>query len=230
VNGAESGISRGYESGWASGSVIFGPAGYDSSTPSITGGAFHRTEPRNFRPAGLVTHEPPPRFMLATPAQGRVGAPTPAPMAEPITSSHTDPFSMRSLPGLMQPIAPAAGDVTPAPYGRGRRAPPDVRVLRSEQLNKITNSPTGRPLLNVVLDPANFPFIESTRQCGPASHGVVKIKNASYFFPVQHPFETCAFLFRTSKAEIGNANPNHRFPTPPNGLKLSLSSVVIAGS
>lgn len=52
-----------------------------------------------------------------------------------------------------------------------------ISKLRSEQLNVLTGSPSGLPTLHVALDPANFPFIESAKQCRAENHGVVKLGN-----------------------------------------------------
>jgi hypothetical protein len=57
--------------------------------------------------------------------------------------------------------------------------PSHIQALRSEHLNRLTSGPTGRPTLDVALDPANFPFIQGTTQAAPVKHGVVKIKNVS---------------------------------------------------
>jgi hypothetical protein len=53
----------------------------------------------------------------------------------------------------------------------------EVRAVRSDQLNRLTDGPMGLPTQDVALNPDNFPFIESTTQAAPVGHGVVKIRN-----------------------------------------------------
>jgi len=61
--------------------------------------------------------------------------------------------------------------------------PDHIKLQRSALLNDLTAGPTGRPTLEQALDPKNFPFMQSSDQSSPGnSHGVVKLKNVSFFF------------------------------------------------
>jgi hypothetical protein len=161
---------------------------------SIQYKAYNQTEPRNFAPrtAGSPSYlPPPPAFNLGQNAKAKDNS---AQAASHSAASDADPFFS---PGLTRRAAPAP---TPAPVSQAMvlssisednqldlapnpvyygPVPAEIRALRSEHLNSLTDGPTGLPTQDVALSPDNFPFIESCTQAGPVSYGVVKIKNVS---------------------------------------------------
>jgi hypothetical protein len=149
---------------------------------------YNQTEPRNFAPrtGAMPTFIPPPAFNL-----GRQGATKKHEDAQ-FTGQDFDPFMSpppkgSEIHGMSQALVlrsvPENNQLALIPqpdfYGR---APAEIRAIRSEQLNKLTDGPTGLPTQGVALSPENFPFIESTIQAAPVGYGVVKIKNVSPLF------------------------------------------------
>ncbi len=59
--------------------------------------------------------------------------------------------------------------------------PAEIRMMRSTQLNQLTDGPMSLPTQDVALNSQNFPFMESTTQAAPVGHGVVKIRNVCSF-------------------------------------------------
>ena len=57
--------------------------------------------------------------------------------------------------------------------------PQEIKNQRSKDLNNLTQGTHDRPTFQQAMDPITFPFIETARQCGPADHGVVHLKNVS---------------------------------------------------
>lgn len=55
----------------------------------------------------------------------------------------------------------------------------EVRANRSSELNSLTSTPSGLPLVANAMDPVNFPFVEAPRMAQAINRGVVKLKNAS---------------------------------------------------
>jgi hypothetical protein len=148
-------------------------------------GQYNQTEPRNFAPrlGAMPTFIPPPAFNL-----GRQAAPKKHDDSQ-FTGQDFDPFMSpppkgSDVHGISQALVLQAVPennqlaLIPQPDFYGR-APAEIRAIRSAQLNKLTDGPTGLPTLDVALSAENFPFIESTTQAAPVGYGVVKIKNVS---------------------------------------------------
>ncbi|KAJ9155346.1 RNA recognition, RNP-1 [Pleurostoma richardsiae] len=169
-----------------------------------------RTEPRNFAPrssATSVVSLPPPRFALATPAPQMTAS---GPVSH--QQAQNDPFGGGPLVPLYsvgQQAQTSGPVVVHQPINVAPMCTPvpeHIRAQRSEQLNRITAGPAGRPNLEVAMDNANFPFVEGARQCGPATYGVVKLKNIPF---ATKRAEIVAFLGRNSKVLNDNQEPVH---------------------
>lgn len=151
------------------------------------GGTF--TEPRNYAPrtSGLpvsVTSEPPPKFDLsvATGVRGSdVGAATGNGNGLSLPESNSS-----TLPIVSQSAGSAA--VVPFIAPNYELSPDPVRQSRSEQLNRLTATGVGLPVLQTALAPDNFPFIEGARQAVATNYGVVKLKNVSFRPPELNGF------------------------------------------
>lgn len=139
------------------------------------------TEPRNYAPRTSgqpITQEPPPRFDLPVVAYGSgarlvshvQGRP---PKRENLSSPGHSPRQ------LATPPAPsAAGSVIAyIPLPANAVPAPSQLVYPSDGLKILTCKPSGLVTLSVALDPANFPFMEASRQARASSSGVVKLKN-----------------------------------------------------
>jgi hypothetical protein len=161
---------------------------------SLANPSYHQTEPRNFAPrigAAPVFLPPPPTFNLGG------GSATYKPYtSSQTTASDSDPFSTTSSPeraiaptnsqALTLPMVPEDGQLSlirhQLAYGP---VPMEIRAIRSDQLNKLTEGMVGLPTLDVALNADNFPFIESCSQAEAVSHGVIKIGNVSLsIFPM----------------------------------------------
>lgn len=143
-----------------------------------------KSEPHDFAPrlAQPIVDEAPPRFVLAgaaPPVDNQAVKVTGAGSAQ-LVPYNADPFSA-GPPNVAQQqvVALHPSSLTMAPH-IGGPVPDHIKGLRSAHLNRITDGPMGRPTLDVALDPANFPFIQSTSQAEPVSYGVVKIKNVGF--------------------------------------------------
>ncbi|KAK3500999.1 hypothetical protein B0T13DRAFT_467072 [Neurospora crassa] len=174
-----------------------------TKTPSHTKEIFNQTEPRNFAPrAGSLPSQPPPPFMIDTAhALNTHGA-----QAGIVTGSGIDPFSPagndeRAIVRI--PNHHSGYETTNENYAVMSHMPisgpppPEVRAVRSEQLNRLTVlGPYGLPIAEVALHPDNFPFIESCSQASASDAGVVKITNLPYTTTHQ---EIKALLGRNAK-------------------------------
>lgn len=151
--------------------------------------SYHQTEPRNFAPrvgAAPFFLPPPPPFKLGG------GAATKQHHGSQATMSESDPFSTPSSPARTVASASSQALALTAvpendqlslvcnPYIYGP-VPVEIRAVRSQQLNQLTEGALGVPTQDVALNPDNFPFIESCSQAEAVSHGVVKIRNVSLF-------------------------------------------------
>ena len=178
------------------------------------------TEPRNYAPrtSGLplsISCEPPPKFDLSI-----------------ATGSRTKLFQASFNNTYQDTAAPCrdhdAIQTAVVPFFAQYLAPDDqVRASRSGHLNRLTATTTGLPTLTTAMDPANFPFMEGSRQSVAATYGVVKLKNVSPALAVrgdeqnmltqslsQIPFatrrsEVIAFLGRNSKILNDADEPVH---------------------
>jgi hypothetical protein len=100
--------------------------------------------------------------------------PVPVPIAGP-------PAALDALPKAPN------GDLTVAVSRVRQPVPHEIRIQRSSLLNSLTDGPTGIPTIRAALHEKVFPFVESAKQCQPAYHGVIKLKNVSICAP---PFGT----------------------------------------
>ncbi|KAL0468772.1 hypothetical protein QR685DRAFT_445952 [Neurospora intermedia] len=174
-----------------------------TKTPSHTKEIFNQTEPRNFAPrAGSLPSQPPPPFMIDT-----AHAPnTHGTQAGIVTGSGIDPFSPAGNDerAIVRIPNHHSGYETPnenyavmSHMPISGPPPPEVRAVRSEQLNRLTLlGPYGLPTAEVALHPDNFPFIESCSQASASDAGVVKITNLPYTTTHQ---EIKALLGRNAK-------------------------------
>lgn len=114
-----------------------------------------KTEPRNYAPrtVGRLTDEPPPSFDLSLIKYLDKTNETQEALSP---KKEQDPFST----------------VLPS-----RRASDELQTLRSDALNKLTNTPTGLPDYTTALSPDIFPFVDAARQAQPTYHGVIKLGN-----------------------------------------------------
>ena len=190
------------------------------------------TELRNFAPrsAEPVTNGPPPQFSLPVtpmPAQYQAQAQTQQMMPYQVQPQNVsaDPFTVAPIPAGIQPLQTIHSQPSNSLAVYSNPVPDHIKSLRSAQLNNITSGPTGRPSLEVALDPKNFPFVDSPRLAAAVNHGVVKLKNVSHiplsqrlelmhFTRHQIPFATkraeiLAFLGRNSKVLNDNQEPVH---------------------
>ncbi|KAK5998982.1 hypothetical protein PT974_01367 [Cladobotryum mycophilum] len=146
------------------------------------------TEPRNYAPrtSGLpVTSEPPPRFELDS-VQNR-------PYAHQRLQSTGGAGSGRANPH-MQTLSEVSSEVSNLQLDPN---PQEVALSeRSHMLKRLTDTPTGRPALADVMNPTNFPFVESAKQAKPMNHGVIKLRNIPF---ASKRSEIIAFLGRNSK-------------------------------
>ncbi|KAL2161128.1 hypothetical protein VTH06DRAFT_8347 [Thermothelomyces fergusii] len=174
-------------------------------------GQYNQTEPRNFAPRAAAQYymPPPPAFGL-----GHRGA-TKRHEESPILGADTDPFlspQPRRIGGrdvsqaLFLPSVPENNQLATIDQPWHDPAPAEIRAVRSDQLGKLTDGPTGLPTQDVALDPDNFPFIEAATQARPVGHGVVKIKNIPFG---TKRAEIIAFLGRNSKILNDNQEPVH---------------------
>ncbi len=173
---------------------------YQMGTPQSASvyNQYNQTEPRNFAPrAGTMpTPMPPPAFNIGcqpatkTHEESRFMAPDADPfLSPPPKSAHVHGDSQALV------LAPVPEDnhmalVMRQPYHC--QVPAEIRMMRSAQLNKLTDGLMSLPTQDVALDSQSFPFMESTTQAAPVGHGVVKIKNVCSF---AHP------LSRTTRTQ-----------------------------
>jgi len=142
--------------------------GNHNQSPAVSygcGGVSSVWSPSSSSSVGMVNIDHMPLSAAATMAQS---------LADPFvagTMTQAGPL----VGGNPYPIGPLA--LYPPPASNHGPVPPQIRVKRSFLLNELTSGPSGRPTLEQALHPANFPFHEGARQCGPANFGVVKIKN-----------------------------------------------------
>ncbi|KAL2020497.1 hypothetical protein VTK56DRAFT_8382 [Thermocarpiscus australiensis] len=190
-----------------------GPA--SGSTPG-SALIYNRTEPRNFapRPAGTLQFVPPPPAppfnlgrgaTMKDPADSQSRAADSDPFLSPPSSGRTsDPATSQAL---VLASAPEENQLAlvPPPVFYGP-VPPEIRAVRSRQLNTLTDGPLGMPTQEVALHSENFPFIESCTQAKPVAYGVVKLKNIPF---ATNRAEIIAFLGRNSKILNDNQEPVH---------------------
>ena len=161
---------------------------YQTTTPFGPSQHFNQTEPRNFAPRANANmpHIPPPAFNL-----GRGPVPVKRYNGSQSAASDSDPFSSSSSSEgttmdsrFSQALTLAAvpeDDQFGLVHSHMSYGPvsEEIRAVRSEQLNRLTEGPTGVPTQDVALAPENFPFMESSTQAAPVAHGVIKIRNVS---------------------------------------------------
>lgn len=146
-------------------------------------GQYNQTEPRNFAPrigAMPMFMPPPPAFNLGCQTSKKHEEfQFPGPDSDPFLSparkgadahGNSQALVLPSVPENHQ-LALISREAFHGPV------PAEVRVMRSAQLNELTDGPMGLPTQEIALNPQNFPFMESTTQAVPVGHGVVKIKN-----------------------------------------------------
>lgn len=121
----------------------------DNSTDNSMSPVYPRTEPRNYAPktAGRLIDAPPPSFDLS--------------LIKYI--DQTNERNKASSP--VKELDPFTGSVD------------EKKFLRSDALNRLTNTPTGRPDLTTALSSDSFPFVDAARQAQATTHGVVKLGN-----------------------------------------------------
>ncbi|GAB1312289.1 hypothetical protein MFIFM68171_02499 [Madurella fahalii] len=186
---------------------------YLDETPQPTV-LYNQTEPRNFAPRtgiDFASLPPPPAFNLGCGANTRKND------ASYSAASDSDPFSS-DVPTEDSTAASASqalvlssvsedDQVALVPYpGFFGPVPAEIRALRSDQLNALTDGPSGLPTQEAALSPDNFPFIESCSQAAPVSYGVVKLRNIPFG---TKRAEIIAFLGRNSKILNDNQEPVH---------------------
>ncbi|KAK1252468.1 hypothetical protein MKX08_003655 [Trichoderma sp. CBMAI-0020] len=145
-----------------------GSSGRSDISPGLTVAA---SEPRNYAPrtadrAGVSPRmmQPPPRFDL--------GAATAAP-------SHNERRDMEAQ--TVPPVGVRLEDTTDIGTNPVDRIDTAQRVLqRSNELARLLDTPSGKPTLAEVMDPANFPFIESAKLAKPMNWALVKLKNIPF--------------------------------------------------
>ncbi|EAQ90009.1 hypothetical protein CHGG_06628 [Chaetomium globosum CBS 148.51] len=174
---------------------------------------YNQTEPRNFAPrGGSLFMPPPPAFNL-----GRQGATKkheelqyPAPDCDPFMSPPSKGTNGHAISqALVLSSVPENNQVASAPGAYQDYycpVPAEIRAVRSTQLNRLTEGPTGMPTQEVALSPESFPFMETTTQAAPVGHGVVKIRNIPFG---TKRAEIIAFLGRNSKILNDNQEPVH---------------------
>ncbi|KAK3695588.1 hypothetical protein B0T22DRAFT_438552 [Podospora appendiculata] len=192
-------------------------AGNNGMMPSVVSeqrGPYNLTEPRNYAPrpsTSAAVLPPPPAFDIGkgSARENGNGASSAAVEADPfasspdkdcavVVSSSTDKHRavVVSSSRELVLVAPEEAEQSVAASLVSGPVPAEIRAMRSEQLNKLTDGPTGVPSADMALDPANFPFIESCSQASSAQNGVIKIKNIPF---ATKRAEIIAFLGRNSK-------------------------------
>ncbi|KAM4061229.1 RNA recognition, RNP-1 [Hirsutella rhossiliensis] len=163
-----------------------------SPASSISG---NLTEPRSYAPRTPgqqeVGNDPPPKFDPTGIVNGQQQQNGPHPQIHAVTANqvmaHACPGAEASWPAAM-PAMNAIG------------------ATRSTELMRLTNTPTGLPLLATAMAPNNFPFIEAPRMANSFNHGVVKLKNIPFS---TRRSEVIAFLGRNSKILNDSDEPVH---------------------
>ncbi|KAK3905536.1 hypothetical protein C8A05DRAFT_12655 [Staphylotrichum tortipilum] len=181
-------------------------------TPSFTG-QYNQTEPRNFAPRiggipSLVS--PPPTFNVGyqPDATQHEESKFAAPDFDPFLSPrHRRVPASNNLAALILRSVPEENDQTlNSRLALHGPVPAEVRATRSAELNALTDGPMGLPTQETALDPDNFPFMESTTQAAPVSHGVIKLRNIPFG---TKRAEIIAFLGRNSKILNDVQEPVH---------------------
>lgn len=184
---------------------------------------YNQTEPRNFAPrGGSLFMPPPPAFNL-----GRQGTTKkheelqyPAPDCDPFMSPPSKGTNGHAISqALVLSSVPENNQVASAPGAYQDYycpVPAEIRAVRSTQLNRLTEGPTGMPTQEVALSPESFPFMETTTQAAPVGHGVVKIRNVC-------PSPSLIYVVAAMEPEALIAS---RFPLVPSALRSSPSSAV----
>ncbi|KJZ75639.1 hypothetical protein HIM_05102 [Hirsutella minnesotensis 3608] len=173
--------------------------GYPFSPASSRSGNF--TEPRSYAPraSALSTmgNEPPPKFDPNGLLASR--------QAEPVA-----PAQLQPVPETLAMIHATTGQEAtawnPEPPSGTALVSQGPQTVRSRELQKLTNTPTGLPLLETAMSQDNFPFIEAPRMAQAVNHGVVKLRNIPFS---TKRAEVIAFLGRNSKILNDADEPVH---------------------
>jgi len=161
----------------------------------------------------------------ASPAQSQPFA-TPPPVGRgSYGTSPYNPFASR-ISNVLNPLPP----IDPAPTTAAERAPaisnlqldydmvahlwerqgpvpPAIRAVRSNELNQLTDTPTGLPSSLDALESTIFPFVHCFELApGPSPFGVIKIKNIPYNTMRS---EILAMVGRTAKLPQDMHEPVH---------------------
>lgn len=168
---------------------------YQTATPYLPSYNSYQTEPRNFAPRtgnNPVFLPPPPPFNLGGGSTSKQQY-----NASQATASDSDPFSTPSSPertigsmhsqALTLSMVPEEEPQFAMMHNQAAFGPvsAEIRAIRSDQLNQLTEGLMGLPAQDIALNAENFPFIEGCSQAAPVSHGVVKILNVSpYILPM----------------------------------------------
>ncbi|POR35064.1 Uncharacterized protein TPAR_04750 [Tolypocladium paradoxum] len=204
-----------------------GHDGYPFSPASSKSG--NLTEPRNYAPRTsgqpAVCSEPPPKFDPSGLVNGQLHQ----------QQGMNGQQQVSTGPQYHQPVAngqqyqqqaavPTQAQLTPGGHALvqvypGPEAPvvnyssslavvpaTEIRANRSSELNNLTNTPSGLPLVANAMDPSNFPFVEAPRMAQAINRGVVKLKNIPF---ATKRSEVIAFLGRNSKILNDSEEPVH---------------------
>lgn len=155
------------------------------------------TEPRNYAPRAVaLKNEAPPTWHLG--ANERADALKKAGVEDPFVTNNAQSTALVHNPGSpQQVIVGMRSEICELPG-----------TSLSQALNKILKN--GLPSFDVVMDPENFPFVESCRT-GPAiNHGVIKIRNVRCFhhllpFLCSHACHRSRFLRSAQRSSPSSA-------------------------
>ncbi|ORY67469.1 uncharacterized protein BCR38DRAFT_510403 [Pseudomassariella vexata] len=118
------------------------------------------------------------------------------------TGGH-DYFRFKTPPPVIQPLVLDVPKKTIELFAAPTK---EIMAQRSVMLNRIVGE-DGRPTLESLMDPENFPFIEpAIVQSAPKDYGVVHLKNIPYN---SSRAEIVAFLGRNSRILNDNEEPVH---------------------
>ncbi|KAH7176673.1 hypothetical protein EDB81DRAFT_773302 [Dactylonectria macrodidyma] len=152
------------------------------------------TEPRNYAPRTSgqpIINSPPPKFGLEV-----------TPLS---TQNKYDPFFSPPNDRAVIPYLVSGGLASSTTQGSLVKAHTPV-IQRSLELMTLTNTPSGYPIVEVAMDPSNFPFVDGPRQAKSQNFGVVKLKNIPF---ATKRSEIIAFLGRNSKILNDSEEPVH---------------------
>jgi hypothetical protein len=140
---------------------------------------YNQTEPRNFAPRAGVPIPPPAFDIGRPPTRNHDGSQLAGRDFDPFLSPPVRGANIYGNPQSLM-LATVPEDNQLALISRQAfydQVPVEIRLMRSSQLNKLTEGPTAMPNQEAGLSSENFPFMEGTSQAMPVGHGVVKLKN-----------------------------------------------------